>query len=143
MLLLEEAGEVLEAHVISSLSPSIRHVIMIGDHQQLRPKVETYHLTAAAMTGYDLNVSLFERLIKGGMAHAVLETQHRMRPEISSIARHMTYPELRDHESVMGREACHRHSVRHRTAHAVSFALHPSLDATPRRASFLARLVPL
>jgi hypothetical protein len=104
VLLLEEAGEVLEAHVISSLSSSIRHVIMIGDHQQLRPKVETYHLTAAAKTGYDLNVSLFERLIKGGMAHAVLETQHRMRPEISSIARHMTYPELRDHESVMGRE---------------------------------------
>jgi len=104
VLLLEEAGEVLEAHVISSLSPSIRQVIMIGDHQQLRPKVETYHLTAAAKTGYDLNVSLFERLIKGGMAHAVLETQHRMRPEISSIARHMTYPELRDHESVMGRE---------------------------------------
>lgn len=104
VLLLEEAGEVLEAHVISSMGANIKHVIMIGDHKQLRPKVETHSLTVAAKNGYDLNRSLFERLIIGGLAHTTLETQHRMRPEISSIARYMTYPELVDSEEVRGRD---------------------------------------
>ena len=103
VLLLEEAGEVLEAHVISSLSASIKHVIMIGDHKQLRPKVETHALTIAARGGYDLNRSLFERMILGGLPHEVLQMQHRMRPEISLIARQMTYPELLDHGNVNGR----------------------------------------
>jgi len=103
VLLLEEAGEVLEAHVISSLSASVKHVIMIGDHKQLRPKVETHNLTVAAKNGYNLNCSLFERLILGGLPHETLLTQHRMRTEISSIARYMTYPDLRDHADVLGR----------------------------------------
>lgn len=103
VLLLEEAGEVLEAHVISSMGANIKHVIMIGDHKQLRPKVETHALTVAAKNGYDLNRSLFERLIVNGLAHTTLETQHRMRPEISSIARYMTYPELRDSDDVLDR----------------------------------------
>ena len=98
-----QAGEVLEAHVISSLSAKVAHMIMIGDHKQLRPKVETHALTVAANNGFNLNCSLFERLILGGLPHETLLTQHRMRPEISSIARHMTYPELCDHESVLDR----------------------------------------
>ena len=59
VLLLEEAGEVLEAHVIASLSATVKHVIMIGDHKQLRPKVETHTLTVAARNGYNLDCSLF------------------------------------------------------------------------------------
>jgi superfamily I DNA and/or RNA helicase len=46
--------------------------------------------------GFDLNKSMFERLIMGGHPHKQLSLQHRMRPEISAIARHMTYPTLRD-----------------------------------------------
>ncbi|KAG8462182.1 hypothetical protein KFE25_011632 [Diacronema lutheri] len=76
---------------------------MIGDHQQLRPKVETYSLTVGAGLGFDLNRSLFERLIVGGSPHAVLEVQHRMRPEIAAIARCMTYPALADSPAVRGR----------------------------------------
>jgi superfamily I DNA and/or RNA helicase len=37
--MVEEAGEILEAHVLSALSSSTRHAILIGDHLQLRPKV--------------------------------------------------------------------------------------------------------
>lgn len=103
IVLMEEAGEVLEAHVISSLSDSVKQLIMIGDHQQLRPKVETHKLTVAAGHGYDLNRSLFERLIRGGLPHSMLRLQHRMRPEISAIARHMTYPDLRDGGGTQGR----------------------------------------
>jgi superfamily I DNA and/or RNA helicase len=39
VVLVEEAGELLEAHVLTSLGTEARHLIMIGDHKQLRPKV--------------------------------------------------------------------------------------------------------
>ena len=38
VLVVEEAAEILEAHVITSISEEIEQIIMIGDHQQLRPK---------------------------------------------------------------------------------------------------------
>jgi len=102
-VLMEEAGEVLEAHVHTSLTDNTKHLVMIGDHRQLRPKVEAHALTVAAGNGYNLNRSLFERLILGGLPHAELKVQHRMRPEISAIARHMTYPMLEDGEAVAQR----------------------------------------
>lgn len=42
MLLVEEAGQVLEAHILGSLVPSIEHVILIGDPLQLRPTISNY-----------------------------------------------------------------------------------------------------
>lgn len=42
MLLVEEAGQVLEAHILGSLVQSIEHVIMIGDPLQLRPNISNY-----------------------------------------------------------------------------------------------------
>ncbi|KAL7552460.1 hypothetical protein ACHAWF_015711 [Thalassiosira exigua] len=51
VVIVEEAGEVLEPHVLSSLtegsthSDETKHLILIGDHKQLRPKVESYELT--------------------------------------------------------------------------------------------------
>jgi superfamily I DNA and/or RNA helicase len=42
ILVIEEAGQVLEAHVLSTLFPSIQHVIAIGDPLQLRPTVNCY-----------------------------------------------------------------------------------------------------
>ena len=53
--------------------------------------------------GYDLNRSLFERLVLKGYPHETLSQQHRMRPEISALVRHLTYPELVDAESTKGR----------------------------------------
>jgi superfamily I DNA and/or RNA helicase len=62
----------------------------------LRPKVNNYQLTVEGGEGYNLNMSLFERLVLKGYPHDTLVTQHRMRPEISSIVRHLTYPDLQD-----------------------------------------------
>jgi hypothetical protein len=45
VVLVEEAAEILEAHVLTSLGPETKHLIMIGDHKQLRPKVESYELS--------------------------------------------------------------------------------------------------
>ena len=40
VVVVEEACEVLEAQLLASLTPSVKHLIMIGDHKQLRPKVK-------------------------------------------------------------------------------------------------------
>ena len=42
VLLVEEAAEVLEAHVLAALTEDIQQLILIGDHKQLRPKIQTY-----------------------------------------------------------------------------------------------------
>jgi superfamily I DNA and/or RNA helicase len=62
--------------------------------------VESWPLQTQSGQGFDLNVSMFERLIKGGLPHAALGVQHRMHPDISRLVR-PTYPAgLEDHASV-------------------------------------------
>ena len=102
VLLVEEAGEILESHILTALGPETEQLILIGDHQQLRPKVH-YDLSAAKDGGYNLDISLFERLVLKGYPHQVLSQQHRMRPEISSLVRNLTYPELTDAPSTKSR----------------------------------------
>lgn len=48
VLVIEEAAEVLEAHVLACLSEDVEQLILIGDHLQLRPKVETYAVSYRA-----------------------------------------------------------------------------------------------
>jgi SpoVK/Ycf46/Vps4 family AAA+-type ATPase len=103
IVLVEEAGEILESHILTALTPTTKQLILIGDHKQLRPKVNNYALTVEKGDGYDLNVSLFERLVLSGVPHTTLSKQHRMRPEISSLVRALTYPELEDAEKTQGR----------------------------------------
>lgn len=102
-VLVEEAGEILEAHVLTALSPSTKGLILIGDHKQLRPKCKNYALSVEHGSGYDLNRSLFERLIRQGTHHTTLRKQHRMAPEISELIRSMTYPDLEDGTNTPGR----------------------------------------
>ncbi|KAL1612781.1 hypothetical protein SLS60_001010 [Paraconiothyrium brasiliense] len=75
----------------------------ISDHKQLRPKVNNFSLTIEKGDGYDLNVSLFERLVVAGVPHTTLNRQHRMRPGISTLVRSLTYPELEDAPRTAGR----------------------------------------
>jgi len=96
----EEAAEVLEAHIMACLTPDTSHLIMIGDHLQLRPKVEVYDFEKVSGKGYDLDVSLFERLIDNGFPVTTLSTQWRMRPEIADLARITLYPNLLDSDTV-------------------------------------------
>ena len=95
ILLVEEAGEILESHILTALGPEIKQVVLIGDHKQLRPRVR-WELSVEKGKGYDLNRSLFERLVLKDYPHQVLSQQHRMRPEISALARALTYPDLKD-----------------------------------------------
>ena len=45
VMVVEEAAEIQEAHVVAALQPGLQRVIMIGDHLQLPPKVNSYALT--------------------------------------------------------------------------------------------------
>ena len=62
----------------------------------MRPKVENYNLTVEKGDGFELNRSLFERLILKGFPCQILTAQHRMRPEISAFIKALTYPDLTD-----------------------------------------------
>ena len=96
--IVEEAAEVLESHIVTSLTSGCQHLILIGDHQQLRPNPTVYDLAKT----YNLDVSLFERMVKNGMPFKRLRLQHRMRPEISKIMDHIYVdPKLENHESVL------------------------------------------
>ncbi|XP_069936097.1 NFX1-type zinc finger-containing protein 1 isoform X2 [Cherax quadricarinatus] len=76
--------------IMQDLAPAI------GDHQQLRPSATVYELA----TKYGLGTSLFERLIKNGLAYETLQYQHRMRPSISRLLVPSIYPQLKNHPSV-------------------------------------------
>jgi superfamily I DNA and/or RNA helicase len=47
----EEAGEVMEPHMLSALLPSVEHFIQIGDHQRLRPQINNYKLSLENQRG--------------------------------------------------------------------------------------------
>ena len=96
IIIVEEAAEVLESHIVSVLGGGTHHLILIGDHKQLRPKPNVYHLEK----DYKLGISLFERLINNGHPHATLTTQHRMRPEIAELVHPHIYDTLENHNSV-------------------------------------------
>ncbi|KAH8675878.1 P-loop containing nucleoside triphosphate hydrolase protein [Xylariales sp. PMI_506] len=95
IIIVEEAGEILEPHIIAAMGPNTQQLIQIGDHKQLRPKVNNYGLTVESGKGYDFNRSMFERLVMQERPFKTLLNQHRMRPEISELIRH-NYPDLQD-----------------------------------------------
>jgi hypothetical protein len=103
VILVEEAGEILEAHIITAMSASVKQLILIGDHKQLRPKVNNFKLTKEKGEGFDLNVSLFERLVDQGRDFTALEEQHRSHPDVSQYPRMLAYPELKDMPSTFDR----------------------------------------
>ena len=108
-MLVEEAGQVLEAHILGSLVPSIEHMILIGDPLQLRPTLNNYCgywsiLSIVAVTPhtarlvlsmdskqgsqlYRFDMSLMERLSSSGFPMSQIDVQRRMRPSISSLIR--------------------------------------------------------
>ena len=97
IIIVEEAAEVLESHVVTTLNDKCKHLILIGDHKQLRPSTTVYELAKK----YNLEISLFERMVNNGVPCVTLSEQHRMRPSISILMRHKNlYPNLNDHPVV-------------------------------------------
>ncbi|KAG8914739.1 hypothetical protein FRC00_011180 [Tulasnella sp. 408] len=81
VLLVEEAGQVLEAHILAKLSADNPGIGQI----------------------YQFDRSLMERLSSSGLRMSRLDVQRRMRPEISELIRCTLYESLIDNDAVMGR----------------------------------------
>ncbi|CAG9101992.1 unnamed protein product [Plutella xylostella] len=96
VVIVEEAAEVMEAHIVASLTHHCEHVILIGDHKQLRPTAAHYKLAKH----FNLDVSLFERMIRNGVHARTLTTQRRMRPSFVQLIVPAVYERLDSHPSV-------------------------------------------
>jgi hypothetical protein len=66
VLLVEEAGEIVEGHILTALESETKQLILIGDRKQLRPKYANYTLSTEKEDGFDFNRSMFERLVFKG-----------------------------------------------------------------------------
>ncbi|XP_062603582.1 NFX1-type zinc finger-containing protein 1-like [Saccostrea cucullata] len=97
IVVVEEAAQVHEQHILGCLTKDLQHLILIGDHQQLRPTMNNYDLRCQ----YKTDVSLMERLVMNGFPFQCLTEQHRMRPEISCMLTPTIYPSLQDHSTVL------------------------------------------
>ncbi|KAH7710444.1 NFX1-type zinc finger-containing protein 1-like protein [Aphelenchoides avenae] len=62
IVIVEEAAEVFEAHILTSLTAACQHVILIGGRKQLRQRPAVNELASK----YKFDPSLFERLIING-----------------------------------------------------------------------------
>ncbi|KAJ5146337.1 uncharacterized protein N7515_000901 [Penicillium bovifimosum] len=97
IILIEEAAEVIEAPVAVACLPSLEHLILVGDHQQLKGQCANHTLAGEP---FYLDMSMFERLIRNQMPYIVLQVQRRMIPEIRSLLTPVYGNLLHDHPSV-------------------------------------------
>lgn len=96
IVIVEEASEVMEAHILASLTQHCKHLILIGDYKQLRPSAAHYKLARH----YKLEISLFERMVRNKVHSRSLMTQRRMRPEFAGLLVPTLYEKLENHPQV-------------------------------------------
>lgn len=97
LIMIEEAAETLEAFVTAACFDSLEHLILVGDHQQLRGHCNVKELEGQP---WNLDVSMFERLVQNNIGHSQMIKQRRMIPEIRRALKPI-YKSLEDHESVL------------------------------------------
>ena len=83
VIIIEEAAEVLEPHILALLTKNTKRLIMLGDHKQLRPKPYSYEIGKR----YNFEISMFERLINNNINFVCLKYQRRMKPLFSNFVR--------------------------------------------------------
>ena len=96
-VIFDEAAQAAELATLIPLQFGAKRVVLIGDPQQLPATVLSLD---AKQRGYD--VSLFERLQRGGHPSRMLRTQYRMHPAIREFpSAHFYGGKLRDGECVL------------------------------------------
>ncbi|KRX01008.1 P-loop containing nucleoside triphosphate hydrolase [Pseudocohnilembus persalinus] len=95
VFIIEEAAEVLESQTLSVINKDLKHLILIGDHRQLRPIMQSQEIINNIWS-----ISLFERLITNNIPSSFLGIQKRMRPEIADYIRLVYGEEYQDDQSV-------------------------------------------
>ena len=99
IILIEEAAEAIEAPIAAACFESVQHLILVGDHQQLKGHCSLQELEGEP---FFLDISMFERLLHNGMEYITLRRQRRMAPEIRALLEPI-YGVLQDHECVQNR----------------------------------------
>ena len=69
---MEEAAETLESYVAVAAFKSLEHLILVGDHEQLRGRC---HVPELEMDPFFLGISMFERLVRNGIEFTQLTCQ--------------------------------------------------------------------
>ena len=91
-IIVEEAAQILEAHILATLQPSVKRIILIGDHLQLRPKLECYGLRTESGSGVNFDESLFERLaVRDKYPVQVLNIQVSYQSVLSLLNRNLRF----------------------------------------------------
>ncbi|KAH0281701.1 P-loop containing nucleoside triphosphate hydrolase protein, partial [Aureobasidium melanogenum] len=98
IVMVEEAGECLEANMMSMFLPSLQHLILVGDHQQLRPRAQK-----ATHNFKHYEISLFERLASNTVDYKMLTVQRRMPPEVRRLLWPIYGNKIKDHECTLDR----------------------------------------
>lgn len=98
VLVIEEAAETMECHITAGCLPSLEHLILVGDHKQLRPQCGVKMLEHDP---FHLNVSLFERLVDNKLPFEMLKKQRRMIPEVRRLLAPIYGDDIKDHASVL------------------------------------------
>ena len=97
-MIVEEAAEILEGQLVAVIPPSVQHLIMIGDHKQLKPMVHYHRLKKH----HHLDLSMFERLWNCDLPRKQLGFQCRMRGEFVDLLRKLEiYSDLKTNVQVM------------------------------------------
>ena len=98
VVIVEEAAEILEGQLVAVIPPSVQHLIMIGDHKQLKPMVHYHRLKKH----HHLDLSMFERLWNCRLPCKQLGFQCRMRDEFVDLLRELKiYDNLQTHKQVL------------------------------------------
>jgi helicase required for RNAi-mediated heterochromatin assembly 1 len=98
IVMVEEAGECLEANMMSMFLPSLQHLILVGDHQQLRPRAQK-----PTHNSKHYDISLFERLASNTVDHKMLAVQRRMPPEVRRLLWPIYGDKIKDHACTLDR----------------------------------------
>ncbi|KAI3595828.1 nfx1-type zinc finger-containing protein 1 [Moniliophthora roreri] len=76
VVIFDDADYGSEDFMLAAMGPETKHLIMIGSAPVRTRVVEDWKLCAGAKEGYELDVSLFERLMRNGYPYHSLYTQH-------------------------------------------------------------------
>jgi helicase required for RNAi-mediated heterochromatin assembly 1 len=98
IVMVEEAGECLEANMMSMFLPSLQHLILVGDHQQLRPRAQK-----STHNSKHYDISLFERLASNTVDYKMLAVQRRMPPEVRRLLWPIYGDKIKDHDCTLDR----------------------------------------
>lgn len=85
-LLIDESTQAMEPECFIPIVLGVKQLVLVGDHQQLRPVVMCKKAASAGLT-----TSLFERLVKTDMKPVRLNIQYRMHPSLSEFSSNRFY----------------------------------------------------